>query len=70
MFDFIVTTSEDGSSTTAKLMSDDVVCIFAFIITELGLNTLGGVLVAGVTARSNFTQHYDKDDMRRFCTDS
>lgn len=63
MFNFIVTDSLDGT-TTARILSGDVTSVFCFMNTNRGLNTCGGVLVAGEAVRTNFTQHYGGDVKR------
>lgn len=58
MFNFIVNVSSCESVTTARIFDGDVTSVFCFMNVPSGLDTVGGVLVAGESVRTNFTQHY------------
>lgn len=70
MFNFIVNSSECGSSTTARIIDGDVISVFCFMNTDRGLDTVGGVTVSGECVRSNFTQHYSGHYKGVYDTDS
>jgi hypothetical protein len=71
MFNFIVTPSTDGvNSISARIIDGDVTGVFCFFNTDSGLDTCGGILVAGEAVRTNFTQHYSGKINHPFDTDS